>query len=105
METVLVDNPRPGITRITLNRPERLNAMTSELVQALHGALDAVAIDPSCRVVVLTGAGRGFCAGLDLAGFGARAEHRGVRQDRRPASPCSATSPRSSRTCARCPSP
>ncbi len=71
MEPVVVDNPRPGITRITLNRPERLNAMTSELVQELHRALDAVAIDPACRVVVLTGAGRGFCAGLDLTGFGA----------------------------------
>ena len=70
MDPVLVDSPHPGVTRITLNRPERLNAMTSELVQALHAALDAVAIDPACRVVVLTGAGRGFCAGLDLTGFG-----------------------------------
>ena len=70
MDPVLVDSPHPGVTRITLNRPARLNAMTSELVQALHAALDAVAIDPACRVVVLTGAGRGFCAGLDLTGFG-----------------------------------
>jgi enoyl-CoA hydratase len=69
-EPVLVDRPRDGVTRITLNRPARLNAMTSELVTALHAALDAVAIDRSCRVVVLTGAGRGFCAGLDLGGFG-----------------------------------
>ena len=71
MDPVLVDSPRPGITRITLNRPEKLNAMTTELVQGLHAALDAVAVDSSCRVVVLTGAGRGFCAGLDLGGFGA----------------------------------
>jgi len=70
MDPVLVDNPREGITRITLNRPEKLNAMTTELVQGLHAALDAVAIDSTCRVVVLTGAGRGFCAGLDLGGYG-----------------------------------
>jgi enoyl-CoA hydratase len=53
-----------------LNRPDRLNAMSAELVTDLHAALDDVADDPSCRVVVLTGAGRGFCAGLDLKGFG-----------------------------------
>lgn len=71
MEPVLVDVPREGITRITLNRPDKLNAMTADLVEGLHAALDAVATDASCRVVVLTGAGRGFCAGLDLRGYGA----------------------------------
>lgn len=70
MPSVLVDSPRDGVTRLTLNRPETLNAMTSELVTELHDALDAVARDPGCRVVVLTGAGRGFCAGLDLGGYG-----------------------------------
>lgn len=68
--TVLVDEPSQGVTLLTLNRPERLNAMTAELVAELHDALDAVAHDPGCRVVVLTGAGRGFCAGLDLGGYG-----------------------------------
>jgi enoyl-CoA hydratase len=53
-----------------MNRPDKLNAMTSELVQALHDAFDAVAVDPDTRVVILTGAGRGFCAGLDLGGYG-----------------------------------
>lgn len=71
MTVVLVDKPRPGITRITLNRPEKLNAMTSELVQSLHRTLDEITADHECRVVVLTGAGRGFCAGLDLGGYGA----------------------------------
>lgn len=70
MPAVLVDTPRPGITRLVLNRPEKLNAMTGELVRDLHRALDDVAADPDCRVVVLTGAGRGFCAGLDLGGYG-----------------------------------
>jgi enoyl-CoA hydratase len=64
------DRPAPHIRLITLDRPDRLNAMTSELCQALHDELDAVAADRSCRAVILTGAGRAFCVGLDLAGFG-----------------------------------
>jgi enoyl-CoA hydratase len=63
-------SPAPGVVQLTMNRPDTLNAMTAELVQALHEAFDAVAIDPEARVVVLTGAGRGFCAGLDLGGYG-----------------------------------
>src|SRR5688572_7447704 len=59
-----------GVALLRLNRPEKLNAMTSELVQSLHDQLDAIAIDPAVRVVVLTGSGRGFCAGLDLGGYG-----------------------------------
>jgi enoyl-CoA hydratase len=70
MSTVLASQPRPGVTVLTMNRPERLNAMSAELVTDLHAAFDDVADDPTCRVVVLTGAGRGFCAGLDLKGFG-----------------------------------
>jgi enoyl-CoA hydratase len=62
--------PAPGIVQLTLNRPDKLNAMTSELVQSLHDHLDAVAVDPDARVVILTGEGRGFCAGLDLGGYG-----------------------------------
>jgi enoyl-CoA hydratase len=71
MSTVQVDQPAEGITLITLNRPDRLNAMNAELLHELFEAVDTVASDRTCRVVVLTGAGRGFCAGLDLAGFGA----------------------------------
>jgi enoyl-CoA hydratase len=70
MTTLTVTTPRPGVTQITLDRPERLNALTYELVSSLHNALDAIAADTSCRAVVITGAGRGFCAGLDLNGFG-----------------------------------
>jgi enoyl-CoA hydratase len=70
MSTLIVERPETGVTRIIMNRPERLNAMTAELVAELHHALDEVARDRTCRVVVLTGAGRGFCAGIDLGGYG-----------------------------------
>jgi enoyl-CoA hydratase len=53
--------------QLTLNRPERLNAMNYELVAGLYDALDELSADQSCRVIVLTGSGRGFCAGLDLS--------------------------------------
>ena len=65
-DAVVVEHVRPGIAVLTLNRPDRLNAMNYDLVSGLYDALDALAEDPSCRVIVLTGAGRGFCAGLDL---------------------------------------
>jgi enoyl-CoA hydratase/carnithine racemase len=63
---VLIDRPRPDIAVLTLNRPDRLNALSFALVDELHGAFDELHHDNSCRVVVLTGAGRGFCSGLDL---------------------------------------
>src|SRR5690349_19204276 len=66
-ELVLRDDPESSITVLTLNRPDRLNALTDELIDALHAALDAADADPDCQVVVLTGAGRGFCAGFDLS--------------------------------------
>jgi enoyl-CoA hydratase/carnithine racemase len=61
---------QPGVVQLTLSRPEKLNALTAPLVAQLHDHLAALAADLTCRVVVLTGAGRGFCAGLDLGGFG-----------------------------------
>jgi enoyl-CoA hydratase len=70
MTTVIVDRPEEGVTRVTLDRPDRLNAMNAQLIGDLHDALADVAVDRTCRVVVLTGRGRGFCAGLDLAGYG-----------------------------------
>lgn len=69
-ELVLVDRPRPGVRVLTLNRPEQLNTMTAELCAALHEELAAARADRSCRALVLTGAGRAFCAGLDLHGYG-----------------------------------
>lgn len=62
---VLVET-RPGWRLLTLNRPERLNALTVEAAKALLAALDEAEADASCRAVLLTGAGRGFCAGQDL---------------------------------------
>lgn len=70
MPTVDISTPQDGVTLLTLNRPEKLNAMNVELITELHDALSGVHADASCRAVVLTGAGRGFCAGLDLTGYG-----------------------------------
>ncbi len=66
LTTVLADDVRSGVRLLTLNRPDRLNAMNHQLVADLHDRLDEVAADGDVRCVVLTGAGRGFCAGLDL---------------------------------------
>lgn len=55
-----------GIHVVTLNRPDRLNALTRGTVARLNGLLDGLAADASCRAVILTGAGRGFCSGQDL---------------------------------------
>src|SRR6195952_5562427 len=83
MSVVTLEKVEGSISRITLNRPERLNAMTFGLVGELHDALDEVAADSDCKVVILTGAGRGFCAGLDLRDFGtppAPGEHRRINK-------------------------
>lgn len=77
MSTVLIDRPTSGVAVLTLNRPEKLNAMDVTLVAELHAALDEVGGDRGVRAVVLTGAGRGFCAGLDLAGYGAAPDSEG----------------------------
>src|SRR3989337_590733 len=58
-----------GLATITLNRPERLNALSGELLDMLPGVIQKVADDKDVRCLVLTGAGRGFCAGGDIAGM------------------------------------
>ena len=70
MSFVVVDQPRPHVSRITLNRPERMNAMSFDTVGPLYEALRRVAVDNDTWAVVLTGAGRGFCSGLDLEDHG-----------------------------------
>jgi enoyl-CoA hydratase len=67
---LLADAPSEHVRVLTLNRPDALNAMTAELCGALHAELDRIAADRTCRAIVLTGAGRAFCAGLDLHGYG-----------------------------------
>ena len=63
--TVVLENDGP-IFRIVLNIPERLNALSDQVLVDLSGALDECASSHEIRVLVLTGAGRGFCAGADL---------------------------------------
>ena len=64
-ELIIVDDDA-GIRTLTLNRPDKLNAMSTGLVEALSAQLAAAAVDESVRVVVIAGAGRSFCAGYDL---------------------------------------
>jgi 2-(1,2-epoxy-1,2-dihydrophenyl)acetyl-CoA isomerase len=66
--TVLYETDGPVAT-ITLNRPDRLNAMNRELMTTAVEVFEKAASDPAVRVLILTGAGKGFCAGGDLAGF------------------------------------
>lgn len=70
MPLVVVDHPRPHTAVVTLNRPERLNAMSIDLVLELDAALDRVAAENDVWVVILTGAGRAFSSGLDLEDYG-----------------------------------
>ncbi len=66
MSTTVLSERHAGVRRITLNRPERLNAMNPELVRALAEAFEAANADPETRAILFTGAGRAFCAGDDL---------------------------------------
>ena len=70
MAYIEIRKPQPHISTITLNRPERLNALSFETVAPLHDAILEVGADNDTFVVILTGAGRGFCSGLDLEDHG-----------------------------------
>src|SRR5437763_14837881 len=101
---VLVEDPAPHVRQLTLNRPEQLNAMTAELCEELHGEVQRIASDRACRAVILTGAGRGFCAGLDLRGYGAaRRPATTAATSRATGSQTRSTCRRSCSRCARCP--
>ncbi|MFT4792587.1 MAG: enoyl-CoA hydratase/carnithine racemase [Paracoccaceae bacterium] len=67
-ETLLWEVDADGIGVLTLNRPDRLNAFTVKMTQELLAAFDAADADDAVRAVIVTGAGRGFCAGMDLEG-------------------------------------
>src|ERR1039458_6607453 len=66
MSIVLIEKQSPQITTLTLNRPERRNALTIELLTELIAAIDTTAADEQQRVLILRGAGQAFCTGLDL---------------------------------------
>lgn len=67
---VLTDINPAGYAVLTLNRPQAMNALSKALMTALADAVDALAANPAVRVIILTGAGRAFCAGLDLKEIG-----------------------------------
>jgi len=67
-QLILVDDPRPGVRRITLNRPEKRNALNHALRGEIHAALREGDTDPDVRVMVIRGAGTCFSAGYDLGG-------------------------------------
>lgn len=70
MASVELDELEDGIVRITLNRPDRLNAIDGSLLDGMDDVLDALSVAGAYRVAILTGAGRGFSAGADLSGTG-----------------------------------
>lgn len=63
---VTIDHPRKGVAVVTLNRPDRMNAMAFDVMAPLRDLLHELSFDNSVRVVILTGAGKSFCAGADL---------------------------------------
>jgi enoyl-CoA hydratase len=70
MAYIEITKPRPHVSLITLKRPERMNALSFDTVKPLHDAILEVGADNDTFAVVLTGAGRGFCSGLDLEDHG-----------------------------------
>jgi 2-(1,2-epoxy-1,2-dihydrophenyl)acetyl-CoA isomerase len=77
---VLLESAQDGIAVLVMNRPDRMNALNNDLATALFGSLQRIAEDDSVRVVVLTGAGRAFCAGGDLAAIGKGREANNVKE-------------------------
>src|SRR5260370_7114792 len=69
---IVIEGKHEGIATLVMNRPDRLNALNGELSMAINDALGRLAQDQSVNVVVITGAGRAFCAGGDLAPIGKR---------------------------------
>lgn len=78
---VLLSEANAGVLTLTLNRPERLNAVTGELLDALTAALRGAAADDSVRAVILTGAGRAFCSGQDLKWAAERGDGIDIRRE------------------------
>ncbi len=73
--TDLLETIEGGVATLTLNRPDRLNALSQAMLGGLHAALTRLAEDDAVGAIVLTGAGRGFCAGGDVKDMAARGQH------------------------------
>jgi enoyl-CoA hydratase/carnithine racemase len=89
MSEVVQKSVEDGVALLTLNRPDRLNAWTAEMERAYFGLLEECASSPEIRVIVVTGAGRGFCAGADmqaLQAIGNGAGPAAAVEERRPQS-------------------
>ena len=101
---LLTTRPQAGVAVLTMNRPQSLNALSIGLREALVRALREIAADSDVRAVVLTGAGRGFCAGLDLKELGERGlvpsnADNDVSAALAAMPPCSSACPTMVRTC------
>jgi len=64
--TIKYESPEDGIGLITLNRPDRLNAINLDMLEELHVLFERLSADDTVRIILITGAGRGFCSGADL---------------------------------------
>ncbi len=80
---VILEAKHEGIATLVMNRPDRLNALNNELAMAVNDALGRLAADDAVRAVVITGAGRAFCAGWDLGALG-RGRQTGATQELAP---------------------
>src|ERR1700753_3900975 len=78
----LIETIEDGVATLTFNRPERMNALSTPIMQGLLDGLPRLAGDPNVRVVVLTGAGRAFCAGGDVKDMAQGGEQRSAAEAR-----------------------
>lgn len=78
--SLLLESIENGVAQLVMNRPDKLNALNSELATALNQAFERIGKNDAVRVITLTGAGRAFCAGGDLAAIGKGREARDTRQ-------------------------
>ena len=78
----VLSNIANGVATLTLNRPERFNLLSSEMISAIEAELDGIASDSSVQVVILAAEGKGFCAGHDLKEMRAHAEDKSWQAER-----------------------
>src|SRR2546423_8750771 len=78
MTDVLLSGRHDAVLTLTINRPDALNALNRETTRALTTAFEAAARDPEVGAIIVTGAGRAFCAGADLREVAARAQAGGA---------------------------